>query len=570
MINKLFLKKAKAFLKWTALLFCLLLAVSCNSPANGGDDFIAVTSVKLNKSQLTLTSGDSFQLTASVFPENATNKNLKWKSEASYATVSSTGLVKVKNTGNSSKTVKVTARATDGSKKSASCTFYIKVAAPKAYDYSAFDFITAGPAHNCSSNMIISWHSEWEESVLEYTDADGEAFINSIKVKGDKTSCDWADKADYYRCRKELTGLKAGSCYKYRIRTVSDEEGAAGSMQTEEPVYSKINSFRTAADDSCFNFAVSSDLHTPSGSEDYISNISNLIDFSSKAINTDENVANKEIAFCLFNGDMVNKGQIYRQWNLWGQEASLSKYMYAFTVGNHDYYPYGDKNRISNEWFLDCAALPFPGDESFDAELEGNIEPSNYWFLYNKVLFICLDTMMDEAEKMSGKYETSFNSQLAWFKRVVDANVGKYDYIIVAKHYTFILGDTISDYGNYEDWYPLFDECMVDYAIGSDEHTYSRTYPLKGDLVQADSSADKTQGTVYITTPQTEGELSVIVNRQTGGRSAFHGTEGSCGALYFCVSPEKIDMHLVSKDGKEYDACTVYKRDRSSFTGFNK
>ena len=67
---------------------------------------------------------------------------------------------------------------------------------------------------------------------------------------------------------------------------------------------------------------------------------------------------------------------------------------------------------------------------------------------------------------MSGEYETSLEAQMNWFKEVINANLGKYTYIVVSKHYTFINGDTISDYGNYKKWYKLFDECMVDFSIG--------------------------------------------------------------------------------------------------------
>ena len=92
--------------------------------------------------------------------------------------------------------------------------------------------------------------------------------------------------------------------------------------------------------------------------------------------------------------------------------------------------------------------------------------------------------------------------------------------------------------------------------------------PLYQKKTQENSTEAQTVGTVYLTTPQTEGSLDNITDRKTGGLSAFDGTEGGCGGLYFNVSDEKMTMHLIGREGKECDTYTVYKRDRSGFTGF--
>ncbi|MCP4135352.1 MAG: DUF5050 domain-containing protein [bacterium] len=56
---------------------------------------VSVTGVGLNKSSTSLTENDSEQLTATIFPEGATNKNVTWSStDGTKASVSSTGLVK--------------------------------------------------------------------------------------------------------------------------------------------------------------------------------------------------------------------------------------------------------------------------------------------------------------------------------------------------------------------------------------------------------------------------------------------------------------------------------------------
>ena len=73
---------------------------------------VAVQSVTLSKSTLDLTVGDSFSLTASISPSNATNKAVTWSSSnSSIASVDSSGRVTAKGNGTATITVKSAANA---------------------------------------------------------------------------------------------------------------------------------------------------------------------------------------------------------------------------------------------------------------------------------------------------------------------------------------------------------------------------------------------------------------------------------------------------------------------------
>ncbi len=79
---------------------------------------IPVTSLSLNKTSLTLDIDDTYQLTCTITPNNATYKTLSWtSSNPSVATVSSNGLVRPVSPGE----VTITATTTDGTNLSASC-----------------------------------------------------------------------------------------------------------------------------------------------------------------------------------------------------------------------------------------------------------------------------------------------------------------------------------------------------------------------------------------------------------------------------------------------------------------
>lgn len=72
---------------------------------------IAVTDIKINENVTNMEEGESKKLTTTVTPDNATDKNITWKSsDESIATVSTTGEVTAKKYG----TVDITATSTNG------------------------------------------------------------------------------------------------------------------------------------------------------------------------------------------------------------------------------------------------------------------------------------------------------------------------------------------------------------------------------------------------------------------------------------------------------------------------
>jgi bacterial group 2 Ig-like protein len=93
------MKQRKSVLMISALVLIIsavLTVGGCRSATGGG--VVHVTSVSLNITAYTfLNNGDEVQLEAKIFPENATNKNVTWKSlKESRITVDQTGKVKYK------------------------------------------------------------------------------------------------------------------------------------------------------------------------------------------------------------------------------------------------------------------------------------------------------------------------------------------------------------------------------------------------------------------------------------------------------------------------------------------
>lgn len=126
----------KGFLTVVVALLCAMVCafglVACNNNenpnenGNNGTQTVAVESVTLNKTELTLEVGDEETLTATVAPDNATDKTVTWSSDnAAVATVEN-GKVTAVSAGSAT----ITATAGD---KSATCT--VTVNAPVTVDY---------------------------------------------------------------------------------------------------------------------------------------------------------------------------------------------------------------------------------------------------------------------------------------------------------------------------------------------------------------------------------------------------------------------------------------------------
>lgn len=113
----------RRFLSAIVTLLCVMACAFGLSACNNGGTTVAVESVTLNKTELTLDIGGEETLTATVTPDNATNKSVKWSSDNTTVAAVTNGKV----TATAAGTATITATAGG---KSATCTVTVNSAAP--------------------------------------------------------------------------------------------------------------------------------------------------------------------------------------------------------------------------------------------------------------------------------------------------------------------------------------------------------------------------------------------------------------------------------------------------------
>ena len=126
---------------------------------------VPVTSVTLNRSSLSLEEGHSASLSATVCPDNATNKNINWESSNNSVATVSNGVVTAIATG----TARITATAADGSGHHDCCSVIVTkdvmvtnvsiTPSSTSLNVGESCYLNATITPNDATNKTVYWHS---------------------------------------------------------------------------------------------------------------------------------------------------------------------------------------------------------------------------------------------------------------------------------------------------------------------------------------------------------------------------------------------------------------------------
>ena len=415
------------------------------------------------------------------------------------------------------------------------------------------DIIYANPGENCMNEVTISWHSSTEASKLVYTLASDTNYEEAIEVNVtgvyDETSFIYYDVCKFYKCKVELKELQAGTDYIYKV--------SSGEVTSRE------HHFKTAGTAN-FTFGYMSDIHAvPYDNLDLGMTAVKKLQTVQTLINKSTKVSG-ELSFMLTTGDEVWRGSQYSNWLEWSKNqytTATEDYLWAGAPGNHEYYTqttssvwnyypekyasntdaiYSDPDYFYNTYFNAVKAVPQNGPEGI---------PSSYWFLYNNVLFVCIDSMQSSEYK---KLEVLRN----WFEDVVTKNEGKYQFLIAYQHYPWYDFQTGVDKYAYR-WNDLFDKYGVDLALSGHMHGYLRTKQLYNGAV----SNDELKGTYYVVSPQIGDRPKSITSYnnvdliQTWESTVSYKDYSAMSTIE--VTKEYIKYRLIDVDGKIKDEFTI-------------
>ncbi|MBN1647128.1 MAG: BspA family leucine-rich repeat surface protein [Spirochaetales bacterium] len=152
------------------LCFFIVIFWGCDDPTEEEQpETVAVTSVSVIPISYTLMIDNTVQLAATVYPEDATNKNVSWASDNTYvATVSADGLVTANNTGSAT----ITAQTEDGNYEDTCEITCISASAPFVtvwnLNYSGNTVLTIPLYHDGVYNFDINWGDGTVEHYNDY------------------------------------------------------------------------------------------------------------------------------------------------------------------------------------------------------------------------------------------------------------------------------------------------------------------------------------------------------------------------------------------------------------------
>ena len=427
--------------------------------------------------------------------------------------------------------------------------------APAADSGSAVEYLTLQPGET-SSSVNLNWYAPagTTKAQVKFGGMTVDATVRELTPPTKVDESKYTDTGKMV-CEATITGLAAGTEYTYQI---SYDNG-----QT----WSEAHTYTTPAADS-FKFGFTSDpqIKEDQSHDDQGWNSSDGTNQTGWATMM-EKLASEGVSLVVSAGDQVEDQS-------WGKSSEYAAFFapeemasiaYAPAVGNHDrHYMFEDHFNLPNEMSVagmdENGALAqvkttFRGQNSGTSQSHGNyiqatadeiannsesngVTPNeegqydfaerremetkgNYYYLYDNVLFVTLNTGAypggndaenaenasvpsaakdnSEAEAMVDNFRTTMNAAVSEY-------AGQYQWLIVTHHkstQTVAKHAADSDIENYVDagFEKVMDEFDVDFVLGGHDHVYSRSYVLKDGARNAErlDNYHDPDGTIYLT-----------------------------------------------------------------------
>lgn len=253
--------------------------------------------------------------------------------------------------------------------------------------------------------------------------------------------------------KAEVTGLKPGTLYTYRVGSGQDKE------------WSQMEQFRTeSAEAKEFTFLNVTDSQGVTEADfELWGNTLN------KAFQTFP-----DAGLIVHNGDLTDDPEDEHAWEAFFDAAQpwIAQVPLMPVTGNNDEVD-GDVERYVSHFNLPDNGAP------------GVVAGTSYSFDYGNAHFVMLNT------------ESGIKKQTEWLRE--DLAATDQDWIIVSTHRGAYAGNR---YEKIDDWVQVFDEFEVDLVLQGHNHEYARSHPLRGGKVvgSGEDTVYSREGTVYVVT----------------------------------------------------------------------
>lgn len=416
------------------------------------------------------------------------------------------------------------------------------------------DSLTLQPGET-ASEVNFNWYAPegTTSSMIEFGGKQYEAVVGDLTTPTKVDTNKYTDTGKK-TCKLTISGLQPSTSYIYQI---SNDGGVT---------WSKSYTY-TTPDSGEFSFGFTSDPQIKESGEAN-SDGWNSADGTNQTgwAAMMKKLAEEQVSLVVSAGDQVEDQS-------WGKSSEYAAFfapeemgsiLYAPAVGNHDrHYMFADHFNLPNEMAVDGTELTqvyttFRGQNSGTSQSHGNyiqatadeiannsnsngVTPNadgqydfaerremetkgNYYYLYNNVLFVTLNTgaypggndslegenggntSVPSAEKDNSEAEQIVDNFKTTLRAATTEYADQYNWIVVTHHkstQTVAKHAADSDIENYVDagFEKLMDEFDVDFVLAGHDHVYSRSYVLKDGERNSErlDTIHNADGTIYIT-----------------------------------------------------------------------
>ncbi|MBE6810244.1 MAG: phosphohydrolase [Ruminococcaceae bacterium] len=373
----------------------------------------------------------------------------------------------------------------------------------------------------------ITWYEPYKSASasVQYAVKNGDMFPTEYSTA---TATVTSSKDQGYNyCKATLTNLAPDTEYVYRL--------------VNDSTVSKVYTFSTGANGD-FNFIFLSDpqigANTTAGAAN--STASHIAD-ANAWINT-LNVASQKFPdahFLISGGDQVNSGSSEEQYNYFFS-PDLSSLAIAPVMGNHD------ASSNYNEHFNHANTTDY-GKYNGSAGCD-------YWYVYNNVLFMNINTMMQSTAEHKAFMEEAMrkNPHVLW--KVVVFHHSLYS---IASH--SVDADIINRRNELS---PVFTELGIDVVLMGHDHTYTRSYIMNNltpDTSTGGGSVTDPDGVLYITAHSATGSKFYNIVSPNATYAAVTNQEKVPAFSNIAVTPTSFKITTYQTTGTLIDEFEIIK-----------